>query len=51
MAPAWSGAIISKEATTLITILAFNFSDPFPLFLVQDHFSCKYVPHIKGDCS
>ena len=28
----------SKEA---VTILAFYFSDPFPLFLVQDHFSCK----------
>ncbi len=25
------------------TIIAFYFSDPFPLFLVQDHFSCKYV--------
>ena len=24
-----------------ITILAFYFSDPFPLFLIRDHFSCK----------
>ncbi len=37
-----------KEAT--IIILAFYFSDPFPLFLVQDHFSCKYVPRIKDAC-
>ncbi len=26
-----------------IIILAFYFSDPVPLFLVRDHFSCKYV--------
>ena len=37
-----SGVKISKEATIII-ILAFYFSDPVPLFLVQDHFSCKYV--------
>ncbi len=27
-----------------IIIQAFYFSDPFPMFLVRDHFSCKYAP-------
>ncbi len=26
----------------IIIILAFYFIDPFPMFLVKDHFSCKY---------
>ncbi len=33
---------VSKEASQdnkPVTILAFYFSDPFPLFLVRDHFS------------
>ncbi len=30
-----------NEATTTIIILAFYFIDPFPMFLVRDHFSCK----------
>ncbi len=29
---------------------AFYFSDPVPLFLVRDHFSCKYVTQIKAGC-
>ncbi len=32
---------MKKEATTTIIILAFYFIDPFPMFLVRDHFSCK----------
>ncbi len=48
MASGMFGARISKEhkkeATTTIIILALYFSDPFPMFLVRDHFSCKYAP-------
>ena len=31
------------KTTNQVTILAFYFSDPFPLFMVWDHFSCKYI--------
>ncbi len=31
------------QQQTTTTITAFYFSDPFPFFLVRDHFSCKYV--------
>ncbi len=51
---AWSlimapGMFEARIAT--IIILAFYFSDPFPMFLVRDHFSCKYAPRIKAACS
>ncbi len=38
-------------ATTSTIILAFYFIDPFPMFLVRDHFSCKYAPRIKAACN
>ncbi len=36
-----------KEATTTIIILALYFSDPFLMFLVRDHLSCKHTSN-KG---
>ncbi len=44
--------LVSSGARSKEAILAFYFSDSFPLLLVQDHFSCKYVdlPQIKDAC-
>ncbi len=33
-----------KKQQPTIIILAFYRIDPFPMFLVKDHFSCKYAP-------
>ncbi len=44
------GKARNMKRSTII-ILAFYFIDPFPMFLVKDHFSCKYAPRIKATCS
>ncbi len=38
-----SWSVKTQSHATETAILAFYCSDPFPLFLVRDHFSCKYV--------
>ncbi len=37
----WGIGKARNIATTTIIILAFYFVDPFPMFLVRDHLSCK----------
>ncbi len=39
--------VLELRANSPVTILAFYFSDPFPLFFVQEHFICKYVYYLK----
>ena len=45
------GMLVGKEIT--IIILAFCFSDPVLLFLIQDRFNCNTyrLPRIKAACS
>ncbi len=50
MAPSmfWGLGKARNMKRSIIIILAFYFIDPFPIFLVKDHFSCKYAPRIKA---